>query len=141
MKKIISVLLALLMLFSTATVAFAADETATPETTTTVPAGEGSEGDESGATPEEPKAPESAEDLLAMIEGMSWTEIKFALKVAKIAAKLVLVLDKLGFVDLTPIKNAILEFAWGMIKDYIDQSQAEETTTVADVTTEASSAA
>lgn len=141
MKKIISVLLALLMLFSTATVAFAADETAALETTTTVPAGEGSEGGESEATPEDPKAPESAEDLLAMIEGMSWTEIKFALKVAKIAVKLVLVLDKLGFVDLTPIKNAILEFAWGMIKDYIDQSQAEETTTVADVTTEASSAA
>ena len=141
MKKIISVLLALLMLFSTATVAFAGDKTATPETTTTVPAGEDSEGGESEATPEDPKAPESAEDLLAMIEGMSWTEIKFALKVAKIAVKLVLVLDKLGFVDLTPIKNAILEFAWGMIKDYIDQSQAEETTTVADVTTEASSAA
>lgn len=124
MKKIISVLLALLMLFSTATVAFAADETTTaPETETTAPAEDG-----------EAAAPESAEDLLAMLEGMSWTEIKFALKVAKIAVKLVLVLDKLGFVDLTPIKNAILEFAWGMIKDYIDQSQTEETTTVAETT-------
>lgn len=130
MKKVISILLAVLMLFSTATVAFAAEETTAPETETTAPAeGEGE------ATDEEPKAPESAEDLLAMIEGMSWTEIKFALKIAKIAAKLVLVLDKLGFVDLTPIKTAILDMAWDLIKDYVNQNQAEEETTVADETT------
>lgn len=131
MKKVISILLAVLMLFSTATVAFAAEETTTaPETETTAPVeGEGE------ATDEEPKAPESAEDLLAMIEGMSWTEIKFALKIAKIAVKLVLVLDKLGFVDLTPIKTAILDMAWDLIKDYVDQNQAEEETTVADETT------
>ena len=129
MKKVISILLALLMLFSTATVAFAAGETTVPETETTAPV-------EGEVTDEENKAPESAEDLLAMIEGMSWTEIKFALKIAKIAVKLVLVLDKLGFVDLTPIKTAILDMAWDLIKDYIDQSQAEETT-VADETTTA----
>ena len=128
MKKVISILLAVLMLFSTATVAFAAEETTAPETETTAPA-------EGEATDEEPKAPESAEDLLAMIEGMSWTEIKFALKIAKIAAKLVLVLDKLGFVDLTPIKTAILDMAWDLIKDYVNQNQAEEETTVADETT------
>lgn len=130
MKKVISILLAVLMLFSTATVAFAAEETTAPETETTAPVeGEGE------ATDEEPKAPESAEDLLAMIEGMSWTEIKFALKIAKIAVKLVLVLDKLGFVDLTPIKTAILDMAWDLIKDYVNQNQAEEETTVADETT------
>ena len=121
MKKVISILLALLMLFSTATVAFAEGEAAEPETTVVSEDGE--------ATDEEPKAPESAEDFLAMIEGMSWTEIKFALKIAKIAAKLVLVLDKLGFVDLTPIKTAILDMAWDLIKDYVNQNQAEEETT------------
>ena len=130
MKKVISILLAVLMLFSTATVAFAAEETVTDAPVVDAPVeGEGE------ATDEEPKAPESAEDLLAMIEGMSWTEIKFALKIAKIAAKLVLVLDKLGFVDLTPIKTAILDMAWDLIKDYVNQNQAEEETTVADETT------
>lgn len=116
MKKVISILLALLMLFSTATVAFATEGDATGSDTTV----------ENEATNEEIKAPESAEDLMAMIEGMSWTEIKFALKVAKIAVKLVLVLDKLGFVDLSPIKNALLDMAWDLIKDYINKDQTEE---------------
>ena len=119
MKKLISVLLAVLMLFSTATVAFATED----ETTTTPAVTE--------ETTEEEKTemPESAEDLLAMLEGMSWTEIKFAFKIAKIAVKLVLVMDKLGFVDLSPIKNAILEMAWDLIKDYIDQNKTEGETT------------
>lgn len=121
MKKVISVLLAILMLFSTATVAFAADDAADETAVVDTPVeGEGE------ATDEETAAPESAEELLAMLEGMSWTEIKFAFKVAKIAVKLVLVLDKLGFVDLSPIKDAILEMAWDLIKDYIDQEQTED---------------
>ena len=136
MKKLISVLLAILMLFSIATVAFAAED-ATPD----APAVSEENKDENKDENSNPLKDMNTEDIMSYLENMSWTEIKFALKVAKIAVKLVLVLDKLGFVDLTPIKNAILEFAWGMIKDYIDQSQAEETTTVADVTTEASSAA
>ena len=127
MKKLISVLLAILMLFSTATVAFAAEaETTVPETETTVPA----EGEEEG-TP-------SADELMGMLENMNWSEVKAMLKIAKIAIKLVLVLDKLGFVDLTPIKNAILDMVWGMIKDYVEESETETTTAVeAETTVEA----
>lgn len=127
MKKLISVLLAILMLFSTATVAFAAEaETTVPETETTVPA----EGEEEG-TP-------SADELLGMLEDMDWREVKAMLKIAKIAIKLVLVLDKLGFVDLTPIKNAILDMVWDMMKDYVEEGEAETTTAVeAETTVEA----
>lgn len=126
MKKLISVLLAILMLFSTATVAFAAEaETTAPETETTVPA----EGEEEG-TP-------SADELMGMLENMDWREVKAMLKIAKIAIKLVLVLDKLGFVDLTPIKNAILDMVWDMMKDYIEEGEAETTTAEAETTVEA----
>lgn len=127
MKKLISVLLALLMLFSTATVAFAAEgDAAEPETT--VAAEDEAEADDNILKDMD------TEDIMGMLEGMSWTEIKFALKVAKIAVKLILVLDKLGFVDLSPIKNAILDVVWDLIKDYVNQNQTEENTTDADVT-------
>lgn len=126
MKKVISILLALLMLFSTATVAFAAegDATDTPvveDTNNSEDVNDGTEDGEASSVP-------SADELMSMIEGMNWTEIKAALKIAKIAVKLALVLDKLGFIDLSPIKNAILEFAWGMIKDLVEQNKAESET-------------
>lgn len=96
MKKIISLFLALLMLFSVATVAFAADEgTETPSGTEVVePQDEGAEGSE---TPTEPAKEEtSAADLLETIKDMPVGEAKALLKVGKVILKLVKVFVKLG---------------------------------------------
>ena len=120
MKKLISVLLAILMLFSMATVAFATDETTTaPETSDTTDA---------------PSEDMSIEDLKAFLENLSPTEAKFIFKIAKIAVKLILVLDKLGFVDVVePLKNAVID----MIKDAIEEKMNAEETTAAPVETTA----
>ena len=131
MKKLISVLLAILMLFSTATVAFAAED-ATPD----APAVSEENKDENS----NPLKDMNTEDIMSYLENMSWTEIKFALKIAKIAVKLILVLDKLGFVDVVePIKNALLDMIWNMIEDSVngDAEQApevEESTTAPETT-------
>ena len=95
MKKIISLFLALLMLFSVATVAFAADEgTETPSGTEVVePQDEGAEGSE---TPTEPAKEETSADLLETIKDMPVGEAKALLKVGKVVLKLVKVFVKLG---------------------------------------------
>ena len=124
MKKLISVLLAILMLFSIATVAFAAED-ATPD----APAVSEENKDENKDENSNPLKDMNTEDIMSYLENMSWTEIKFALKIAKIAVKLILVLDKLGFVDVVePIKNALLDMIWNMIKDSVngDAEQAPE---------------
>lgn len=124
MKKLISVLLAILMLFSTATVAFAAED-ATPD----APAVSEENKDENKDENSNPLKDMNTEDIMSYLENMSWTEIKFALKIAKIAVKLILVLDKLGFVDVVePIKNALLDMIWDMIEDSVngDAEQAPE---------------
>lgn len=124
MKKLISVLLAILMLFSTATVAFAAED-ATPD----APAVSEENKDENKDENSNPLKDMNTEDIMSYLENMSWTEIKFALKIAKIAVKLILVLDKLGFVDVVePIKNALLDMIWNMIEDSVngDAEQAPE---------------
>lgn len=135
MKKLISVLLAILMLFSTATVAFAAED-ATPD----APAVSEENKDENKDENSNPLKDMNTEDIMSYLENMSWTEIKFALKIAKIAVKLILVLDKLGFVDVVePIKNALLDMIWNMIEDSVngDAEQApevEESTTAPETT-------
>ena len=92
MKKIISLLLAVLMAFSFVTVTFAADETVSDETTTTAPAdgetseGEGTEGEE-GAT--------DFGEFQWILDLPFWT-VKPALKFAKIAIKLVAVYLKVA---------------------------------------------
>lgn len=135
MKKLISVLLAILMLFSTATVAFAAED-ATPD----APAVSEENKDENKDENSNPLKDMNTEDIMSYLENMSWTEIKFALKIAKIAVKLILVLDKLGFVDVVePIKNALLDMIWDMIEDSVngDAEQApevEESTTAPETT-------
>ena len=124
MKKLISVLLAILMLFSTATVAFAAED-ATPD----APAVSEENKDENKDENSNPLKDMNTEDIMSYLENMSWTEIKFALKIAKIAVKLILVLDKLGFVDVDePIKNALHDMIWDMIEDSVngDAEQAPE---------------
>lgn len=135
MKKVISVLLAVLMLFSTATVAFAGDA-AEAETTTTTAAAT-TEGD--NAENDNPLAGMDSAELEEFFANMSWAEFKAIFKIAKIAVKLVLVLDKLGFVDLSPIRNAILDMVWNLIKDEINKD--DTSTTVAPETTEAVAAA
>lgn len=130
MKKVISVLLAVLMLFSTATVAFAGDA-AEAETTTTAAAT--TEGD--NAENDNPLAGMDSAELEEFFANMSWAEFKAIFKIAKIAVKLVLVLDKLGFVDLSPIRNAILDMVWNLIKDEINKD--DTATTAASETTEA----
>ena len=135
MKTLISVLLAILMLFSTATVAFAAED-ATPD----APAVSEENKDENKDENSNPLKDMNTEDIMSYLENMSWTEIKFALKIAKIAVKLILVLDKLGFVDVVePIKNALLDMIWNMIEDSVngDAEQApevEESTTAPETT-------
>ena len=124
MKKLISVLLAILMLFSIVTVAFAAED-ATPD----APAVSEENKDENKDENSNPLKDMNTEDIMSYLENMSWTEIKFALKIAKIAVKLILVLDKLGFVDVVePIKNALLDMIWDMIEDSVngDAEQAPE---------------
>lgn len=103
MKKVIALLLALIMTFSFASFAFA-EETNDPST------------DESVSNPLEGM---TEAEILEMIAGLDMYTVKAILKVAKIAVKLAFVMDKLGIIDLSPIKNAILDMVWDMIKDYI----------------------
>lgn len=97
MKKIIALLLALIMTFSVATVAFATDAEATPDTETTAPEGET---DVMG----------TIEDFLGeydWILDLPFGTVKPALKVAKIALKLVLVYVKICDVfGLDPMETA-----------------------------------
>lgn len=97
MKKIIALLLALIMTFSVSTVAFATDAEATPDTETTAPEGEK---DVMG----------TIEDFLGeydWILDLPFGTVKPALKVAKIALKLVLVYVKIcKAFNLDPMETA-----------------------------------
>mgnify|MGYP004591291175 CR=1 FL=1 len=113
MKKIIALLLALVMAFSMSTVAFVAfaeDASDPAGETTTVPAEDGNKNPFEGMTEEE---------IMDFIMGLDMHTVKFLFHVAKIGVKIAFVLDKLGFIDLSPIKNAILDAVWSIISDYI----------------------
>lgn len=125
MKKIIALLLALVMTFSMAVVAFA-DDAVTDEPTT----GE-TEVDPGFSNPFENM---TEEEIMDYIMGLDMYTVKTIFHVAKIAVKIAFVFDKLGFIDLSPIKNAILDFLWDLIADYItpdaDTTEPETTATV-----------
>ncbi len=120
MKKIIALLLALVMTFSMSTVAFVAfaeEETAPAEDTTITNPFEGMTEDE----------------IMTYIMGLDMHTVKFVFHVAKIGVKLAFVLDKLGFIDLSDIKNAILDAVWELVSGYItpDEDATEPSTTAA----------
>lgn len=119
MKKVISLLLAILMAFSLVTVAFATEgEAAAPETTDVAP--EGSEGGEG----ESEEAPIDLGEYQWILDLPFWT-VGPALKFAKIALKLVSAYLKVakifGLVD-----QDMGDMIMGAIMDMIENSQNAE---------------
>ena len=111
MKKVISVLLALVMMFSFMSVAFAtAEDPATEDTT--VAASEG--------------------DILGEIEDIPLWQIKVGAKVgvifAKVALKIVMVLSKLGFIDLSGVIQQLVDYIQGAINPAPAEPEAPATT-------------
>lgn len=101
MKKIISLLLALIMMFSMCTVAFAADDAATNDTT----ASEGTETEGEAAEDEE----EAILGEYDWILDLPFGTVKPALKIAKIVLKLAKVYVKLGVIFGIIDKDALVE--------------------------------
>ena len=114
MKKFIALLLALVMAFSVTAVAFAADENADPDTEVTTPSDEPTFGD-LGWTEEQ-----IIDFVMDLPVGLAFHGAKMILKVAKIAIKIALVLDKVHIIDLSPVKNAIFNMVADMIKDFVE---------------------
>ncbi len=113
MKKVLSLILALVMMFSLCTVAFAEDTVIEDETTTEAPAPEGTE--------------EEAGDFDWLLDLPFWT-VGPAFKFAKIALKLVKVYVKLavifGFID----KDDIIGQIEDLIAGAMGGGNSEETT-------------
>lgn len=97
MKKVISVLLALVMMFSLMNVAFATAEDPAVETTVAA----------------------SEDGVLGDVEDIPLWQIKVGAKVgvifAKIILKVVMILSKLGFVDLSEIIEQLKDYITGAI--------------------------
>ena len=114
MKKVISVLLALVMMFSLMNVAFATAEDPAAEDTTVAA---------------------SEDDIIGEIEDIPLWQIKVGAKVgvifAKVALKIVKILSKLGFIDLSGIVDQLVDYIKGAINP---QPEVPESTTA---TTEA----
>ena len=113
MKKVIALLLAVLMTFSFATVVFAEE------------ANDGA-ADSSTVAPEVTNPFEDMTEVvfMEMIMNLDMYQVKAILKVAKIAIKIAFVFDKLGIIDLSPIKNAILDMVWDLVSGYIQPAVA-----------------
>ncbi len=120
MKKLISVLLALIMIFSVTTVAFAEGEDATtpPATEETTP--DASEGEE-GEAEEEPLLGE-----YDWILDLPFGTVKPAFKIAKIALKFFKVYLKLGLIFGWVDKEEFTAQISGFIKNLIGDAQPEE---------------
>lgn len=140
MKKLISVLLAFIMIFSVTTVAFAeGEETTTPPATeeTTPDASEGEEGE----AEEEPLLGE-----YDWILDLPFGTVKPALKIAKIALKFFKVYLKLGlifgWVDKEAFAAQVSDFIQGLIGDIKpEETVPEESTTAPEESTTAPAAA
>ena len=136
MKKIISLLLALLMTFSVVTVAFAegTEETTAPTETTAPATDEGEEGEAEGET--------EFGDLQWIMDLPFWTA-KSGLKMAKVAFKLVSVFLKVGkifgLVD-KDMGDMLLEAIIDLIESSQNGEEVPEETTVAPETTAAAAA-
>lgn len=115
MKKIISILLALIMAFSMCTVAFATDGATEGDDITTNQPAEGENDGEADGSEEE------AGDFDWLLDLPFWT-VKPALKIAKIALKLVKVYVKLGVIFGFVDKNDII----GQIEDLIAGAMGNE---------------
>lgn len=140
MKKIISLLLALIMTFSVVTVAFATEGEAADETTTVA--------SEEGTTlPEEGEETEGEQDFgdLQWIMDLPFWTAKSGLKMAKIAFKLVSVFLKVGKIFGLVEKDMgdmLLEAILGLIESSQNGEEVpDETTTLAPTTTAAADAA
>jgi len=152
MKKFIAVLLSILMCFSVVTVAFAEETSDQGETTTQAPAIDTEKLlDEAcqwalGMSYEEFNALDDAEKWVA-IQNMDMEKVITIIKVAKpifkfakVAIKLINVLDKLGFVDLSDIKGAITNAILDAVAEAISNGTLENTSTQTTTTTEPISA-
>ena len=113
MKKVLSLLLALLMAFSVCTVAFAADATEGEPTTEESAPVEGTE--------------EETDDLAWLLDLPFWT-VGPALKFAKIALKFVKVYVKLGMIFGLIDKDEIISQIEDLIADAMNSANGEETT-------------
>ncbi len=122
MKKIISLLLALVMVFSMSTVALVAFAEEAEDTTAGETVDEGFSNPFEGMTEEE---------IMDFIMGLDMYTVKAVFHIAKIGVKIAFVLDKLGFIDLSPIKNAILDMVWSLIEEYITPKDDVEPDTTA----------
>lgn len=136
MKKIISLLLALIMAFSVVTVAFAAGEGADAETTAAAPAGD--ETTDAPADGEEAEGEQDFGDLQWIMDLPFWTA-KSGLKIAKIAFKLVSVYLKVakifGLVE-EDMDDILLNAILGLIESTQNGEAApEESTTAPEETT------
>lgn len=120
MKKIIAVLLALVMMFTMTTVAFAAEGDATepPAASDGAEGGANDGAEDTDAKEEEPLLGE----LDWLLDLPIWT-LKPAFKVAKIALKLVKVVVKLGMIFGIIDSDEII----GKITDLINSAQKEDT--------------
>lgn len=126
MKKIIALLLAVLMTFSVATVAFATEYAAEPDTSISdVEKNDGEETTDPTDPTEEDKDEAATGDLSWILDLPFWT-VGPALKLAKIVLKLVKVYVKLaiifGVIDKDDITGPIEE----MIKDALAQQGTPE---------------
>lgn len=142
MKKLISLLLALIMTFSVVTVAFATGEGADAETTTAAPAGD--ETTDAPADGEEAEGEQDFGDLQWIMDLPFWTA-KSGLKIAKIAFKLVSVYLTIAKI-FGLVEEDMDDILLGAILDLIESSQnseevPEESTTVPEETTTAAVAA
>ena len=125
MKKFIALLLALVMAFSVSAVAFAANGNAGAGVTAQ---SDGRTFGDLGMTEEE-----IIDFVMNPPAGSALQSAKLTLKFAKLAVKIVLVLDKVHLIDLTPLKNAILEWIADLIEDAVRNQRPENPEVPAEV--------